>query len=190
MADVMTTKELLRETEERMKKCLHSTEEDMHGFRTGRANPALVEKIDVDYYGSRMPLAQLASITAPEPRMLLVAPWDKGAIGPIEKAIQKSDLGLNPSSDGAVIRLIIPQLTEESRKNLIRQVHKRIEEGRVSIRNVRRDSIERLRGLKKSGDMGEDEERRTEADVQKLTDRYVEQLDAIQKHKEVELTEV
>ncbi len=187
MADV---KELLRDGESRMKKAIEATRHDLQAVRTGRANPALLEKLEVDYYGSRMPLPQVATVTAPEPRMLVVSPWDKGALPAIERAIMKSDLGLSPSSDGSMIRLLIPQLTEETRKNLIRNVHKRVEEGKVSIRNVRRDVIEDLRGLKKNGDIGEDEEKRTEAEVQKLTDRLIHELDAVQKAKEEELLEV
>lgn len=190
MSEAVSTKQLLRDTEERMKKSVQSTQDDIQNFRTGRANPGLVEKVEVSYYGSTMPLAQLASITAPEARLLVVAPWDKGAIGPIEKAIQKADLGLNPSNDGVVVRLPIPQLTEETRKGLIRNVHKRVEEGKVALRNIRRDAIETLRSLKKAGDLGEDEERRTEADVQKLIDRFSDQLDQMQKNKEEELMEV
>src|SRR6185503_2202329 len=150
---------------------------DLQAIRTGRANPALLERVEVDYYGSKMPLPQVATLTAPEARLLVISPWDKGALPAIERAIMKSDLGLNPSSDGSVVRLVIPQLTEETRRNLIKNVHKRIEEGKVAIRNIRRDVIEDLRALKKGGDVGEDEEKRTEAEVQKHTDRFVHDLD-------------
>ena len=190
MADQELLKELLRDAEHRMQQAIVATRHDLQAIRTGRANPALVERVEVDYYGTRMPLPQVATVTAPEPRMLVISPWDKGALPAIERAIIKSDLGLNPSSDGSIIRLLIPQLTEETRKGLIRNVHKRVEEGKVSIRNVRRDVIEDLRGLKKGGDIGEDEEKRTEADVQKVTDKYVHELDAVQKSKEQELLEV
>ena len=190
MADGELIKELVRDAESRMQKSLEATRHDLQSIRTGRANPGLLERVEVDYYGSKMPLPQVATITAPEPRMLVVSPWDKGALPAIERAIQKSDLGLNPSSDGVIVRLIIPQLTEETRRNLIKQVHKRIEEGKVAVRNIRRDVIEDVRSLKKGGDIGEDEEKRTEGDVQKHTDRFIHELDAAQKKKEEELLEV
>ncbi|MGV3722248.1 MAG: ribosome recycling factor [Actinomycetota bacterium] len=183
-------KELLRDSDSRMQKSLEATRHDLQAIRTGRANPSLLEKVEVDYYGSKLPLPQVATVTAPEPRMLVISPWDKGALPAIERGILKAGLGLNPSSDGIIVRLLIPQLTEETRKNLIKQVHKRIEEGKVAVRNIRRDAIEDLRGLKKGGDIGEDEEKRTEGDVQKLTDKYVHELDDLQKHKEEELLEV
>jgi ribosome recycling factor len=190
MADGELLKELLRDTEARMKKTIDATRHELQSIRTGRANPALLERVEVDYYGSKMPLPQVATVTAPEARMLIISPWDKGALPAIERAIMKSDLGLNPSSDGSIVRLVIPQLTEETRKGLIRNVHKRIEEGKVAIRNIRRDAIEDLRALKKGGDVGEDEEKRTEGDVQKLTDRFTHDLDVMQKTKEDELLEV
>lgn len=183
-------KELLHDGDVRMQKAIEATRHDLQAIRTGRANPALLERVEVDYYGSKMPLPQLATVTAPEARMLIVSPWDKGALPAIERAIQRSDLGLNPSSDGTLVRLIIPQLTEETRRNLIKNVHKRVEEGKVAIRNIRRDLIEDLRSLKKSGDIGEDEEKRTEAEVQKITDRHIHELDSVQKTKEAELLEV
>lgn len=190
MADGELMKELLRDSESRMQKSLEATRHDLQSIRTGRANPSLLEKVEVDYYGSKLPLPQVATVTAPEPRMLVISPWDKGALPAIERAILKASLGLNPSSDGIIVRLLIPQLTEETRKSLIKQVHKRIEEGKVAVRNIRRDAIEDLRGLKKGGDIGEDEEKRTEGDVQKLTDKYVHELDDLQKNKEEELLEV
>ena len=187
MADL---KELMRDGENRMKKTIESTRHDLQAIRTGRANPALVERVEVDYYGSKMPLPQVATVTAPEPRMLIISPWDKGALPAIERAIMKSDLGLSPSSDGVVVRLMIPQLTEETRKNLIKNVHKRVEEGKVAIRNIRRDVIEGARNLKKNGEIGEDDEKRTEGEIQKVTDRYIHELDGVQKAKEEELLEV
>jgi ribosome recycling factor len=190
MADGELFKKLLRETESRMQKSVESTRHDLQAIRTGRANPSLVERVEVDYYGSKMPLPQVATVTAPEARMLIIAPWDRGALPAIERAIMKSDLGLNPSSDGSVVRLVIPQLTEETRRNLIKNVHKRIEEGKVAIRNIRRDMIEQLRTHKKAGEIGEDEEKRTEGDAQKLTDRYIKEFDGMQKSKEEELLEV
>ncbi|MFN3650902.1 MAG: ribosome recycling factor [Armatimonadota bacterium] len=190
MADENFGKNLLRDADDRMRKSIESTQHDLQAIRTGRANPALLERVEVEYYGSKMPLPQVATVTAPEARMLVVSPWDRGALPAIERAIMKSDLGLNPSSDGQMIRLIVPQLTEETRKGLIKQVHKRIEEGKVAIRNIRRDAIEQLRSAKKNSEIGEDEEKRLEGDVQKSTDKFVAELDAIQKHKEAELMEV
>ena len=190
MANEELLKTRIRDAETRMKKAIEATRHDLQAIRTGRANPALLEKVEVEYYGTKMPLPQLATITAPEPRMLVVSPWDKNALPAIERAIQKSDLGLNPSSDGTVVRLAIPQLTEETRKQLIRQVHRRIEEGKVAVRNIRRDVIEELRSLKKNGEIAEDEEKRTEGEVQKLTDRYIHLLDEMQRTKEEELLEV
>src|SRR5438309_1864870 len=133
MADDELIKELLHDTESKMRKAVEVSQHDLAGIRTGRANPGLVEKLEVDYYGSRLPLTQMATVTAPEPRLLVISPWDKKAIPAIEKAIQKSELGLNPSSDGNVVRLPVPALNEESRRNLIRIVHRRIEEGKVAI---------------------------------------------------------
>lgn len=190
MPDDDLLKELLRDAEGRMQKTVEVTRHDLAGIRTGRANPALVEKIEVEYYGSKMPLMQVATVTAPEPRMLIIAPWDKGALSAIERAIQKSDLGLNPGNDGNVVRLPVPALTEESRKNLIKVVHRRVEEGRVSVRNIRRDAVEHLRKMKKDGEVGEDDEKRTEDAVQKLTDRHIHAMDDLQKAKEHELMEV
>lgn len=190
MANEDLLKELVSDAESRMKKAIEATRHDLQAIRTGRANPALLERVEVDAYGSKMPLPQVATVTAPEARMLVISPWDRGVLPAIERAIQKADLGLNPSSDGTIVRLIIPQLTEETRKNLIKQVHKRIEEGKVAIRNIRRDVIEQSRTLKKNSEIGEDEEKRTEGEAQKLTDRYVHELDSIQKSKEEELLEV
>lgn len=190
MAHEEFLKELLRDAEARMQKSIEATRHDLQVIRTGRAHPGIVERVEVDYYGSKLPLPQVATITAPEPRMLVIAPWDKNALPAIERAILKSDLGLNPSSDGTIVRLAIPQLTEETRRNLIRQLHRRIEEGKVAVRNIRRDLIEDLRRLKKDGDIGEDEEKRTESDAQKVTDRYIHDLDHMQKVKEGELLEV
>jgi len=190
MPDDDLIKELLRETETRMQKSIEVTRHDLAGIRTGRANPGLVEKVEVEYYGSRLPLTQVATVTAPEPRLLVIAPWDKQVIPAIERAILKSDLGLNPASDGNVIRLPVPQLTEETRRNLIKLVHKRIEEGKVAVRNIRREAIEHLRAFKKDGEVAEDDEKRTEDQVQKQTDRCIHDLDQLQKAKEAELLEV
>src|SRR5918911_1632349 len=142
MAEGEGLKKLVRDSETRMQKSIEATRHDLQTIRTGRANPALLERVEVEYYGSKMPLPQVATVTAPEARMLVVSPWDKGALPAIERAIQRSDLGLNPSSAGAAARLPTPRPTEETRRNLIKNVHKRIEEGKVAIRNIRRDAIE------------------------------------------------
>jgi ribosome recycling factor len=190
MAAEELLRELLRDTEEKMQKALEATRRDLTTIRTGRANPSILDRVEVDYYGSRLPLTQVATVSAPDARMLVIAPWDKGALGPIEKALQKSDLGLTPNNDGTVIRLIIPQLTEERRREMTKMVHRKIEDGKVSVRNVRRDAIEELRALKKAGDVAEDEEKRTEEQVQKLTDKYIYELDVAKTAKDAELMEV
>jgi len=179
-----------KNAEERMVKAVESARHDYATIRTGRANPAMLEPIKVDYYGTPTPVNQLANISVPEPRQLLIAPWDKSAIPLIEKAIQKSDLGLNPNTDGAGIRLIIPALTEERRREYIKQLHKKAEEHRVAVRNIRRDANEHLKQLEKSSDASEDDVKRAQEQIQKTTDKYIEQIDHITKAKEAELMEV
>lgn len=174
----------------RMKKAVEAASHDYESLRTGRATPGLLEKVTVDYYGSQMPVSQLATISVPEPRQLLIAPWDRSVIPLIEKAIMKSDLGLSPSTDGSGIRLNIPQLTEERRKEMIKQLHKKAEEHRVSIRNIRRDANEHLKGLEKSGDVSEDELKRYQEQIQKATDKFIDQVDQLTKAKENELLEI
>src|SRR5205085_10770898 len=159
-------------------------------IRTGRANPKLLDRIHVDYYGTQVPLNQLASFSVPEPRLLVIQPFDRSAIGSIEKAILSSDLGLTPSNDGNVIRLTFPALTEERRKDLTKLAHHRAEEGRVAVRNVRRHVKESLERLQKDGEISEDELRRAERQLQRLTDQHVEQIDRLLEHKEKELMEV
>jgi ribosome recycling factor len=190
MAAEELLRELLRDTEEKMQKALEATRRDLTTIRTGRANPAILDRVEVEYYGSRLPLIQVATVSAPEPRSLIIAPWDKGALGPIERALMKSDLGLTPNNDGNVIRLNIPQLTEERRREMTKMVHRKIEDGKVSVRNVRRDTIEDLRSLKKAGDVAEDEEKRTEEQVQKITDKFIYELDVAKTAKDAELMEV
>ena len=163
---------------------------DMSTIRTGRAAPALVEKIVVDYYGSEVPIQQLAGFQVPEARMLIINPYDKGSLGAIEKAIQHSDLGLNPSNDGQVIRLSFPPLTAERRKELVKVVRKLAEDHRIAVREIRRDAMKGLKELVDSGVVGADEERRAEEQVQKLTDDHVKKLDDLLKHKEAEIMEV
>lgn len=180
----------MNETERKMKRAVEAAQQDYTTIRTGRANPQLLEKVTVDMYGSSMPVNQVATISVPEPRQLVIAPWDKSAIPAIERAIQKSDLGLTPSSDGNVVRLNIPHLTEERRKEMIKVLHKKAEEHRVAVRNVRREGNEDLKKLEKSHEASEDDVRRATEQVQKLTDKYIEQIDAVTRAKEAELMEV
>lgn len=182
--------ELLEDASERMEKSVEATHHELATVRTGRASPALLDRVVVDYYGAPTPLRQLATISAPEPRMLTVQPYDKTSMKLIEKAISNSDLGLNPSNDGNTMRLIIPELNEERRRELVRVARHIAEEGRIAIRNVRRDVKHDLRELKDAGETGEDDERRAEADLQKLTDQRIAELDALLKTKEEEILEV
>jgi ribosome recycling factor len=182
--------DLLKEMEEHMHKSLEATRRELTTIRTGRANPSLLDRIEVEYFGSRLPINQVANISVPEPRMIVVSPWDKKALPALEKAILKSDVGMTPNSDGNVIRLVIPQLTEERRREMTKVVGRKIEEGKVSVRNIRRESIEDLRSLKKEGEIAEDEEKRTEDQVQKVTDRFIYELDVAHRAKEAELMEV
>jgi ribosome recycling factor len=181
---------LFKDAEERMKHAIEHLKQDFAGYRTGRANPAMVERIMVDYHGTPMQLQHLASITVPEPRQLLIQPWDQSAVQAIEKAIQRSELGVNPVSDGRTLRINLPPLTEERRKDLIKQVHKRAEEGRVAIRNIRRDLHEHLRQMQKNKQISEDELKRYEQQMEKLTHKYIEEVDKLQKAKDEELMEV
>jgi ribosome recycling factor len=182
--------ELLADAGDRMTKSVDSTRNELASVRTGRASPHLLDRIVVDYYGAATPLSQLSNIAATDARLLTVTPYDKGAIGAIEKAINESDVGLTPNNDGNVIRLQIPDLTAERRQEMVKVVHGVGEEGRIAIRNVRRDVISDLRELKKDGDIGEDDERRAEADLQKLTDKSVGDIEALMKGKEEEILTV
>jgi ribosome recycling factor len=182
--------ELLADARERMGKSVESTNHEFASVRTGRASPALVDRVVVDYYGAPTPLRQLATISAPEARLLSIQPYDKSAIKFIEKAINESDLGLNPSNDGNVIRLAIPELTEERRRELVKVARHIAEEGRVAIRNIRRDVMHDLRELKEAGETGSDDEHRAEVELQKLTDEKVGELDHLLKGKEEEILEV
>jgi ribosome recycling factor len=174
----------------RMDKSVESAAHEFNTVRTGRASAALLDRIQVDYYGTPTPLQQLATINVPEPRMLTIQPFDPSSIKQIERAIQESDLGLTPSNDGKVIRLPIPQLTEERRKELVKVVRNMAEEGRVAVRNVRRDAIHHLKELVDNGEVGSDEEHRAEDRVQKLTDEHVHEIDELLKRKEAEIMEV
>jgi ribosome recycling factor len=184
------TDELLADARERMGKSVDSTRQEFNSVRTGRASPALLDRISVDYYGAATPLKQLATVNAPEARLLSVQPYDKSSIKAIERAIMESDVGLTPSNDGNVIRLTIPELTEERRKQLVKVVRHITEEGRVAIRNIRRDVMHDLRELKEAGEAGADDEHRAEAELQKLTDAKIAELDSALKGKEEEILEV
>ena len=171
--------DLLKDARDRMGKSIESTKHEFATVRTGRASPHLLDRVSVDYYGTQTPLKQIAQVAASEARLLTITPYDKSSIKSIEKAILESDLGLTPNNDGNVIRLSIPELTEERRKELVKVVHGLAEEGRVAVRNIRRDCMHHLRDLRKSGEAGEDEERRAEAELQKLTDANVKDIDEL-----------
>ena len=179
--------ELLADAADRMSKSVEATKHDFSSVRTGRANPTLLDRITVDYYGAQTPLNQLSTVTAPEARLITVTPYDKSSIKAIEKAINESDIGLNPSNDGNVVRLVLPELTEERRKDLVKVVRNIAEEGRIKVRNVRRDVMHDLRELRDGGDVGSDEEHRAETELQKLTDAKVKDIDGLLKGKEEEI---
>jgi ribosome recycling factor len=182
--------ELLADAEERMRKSVDSMRNELATVRTGRASPHLLDRLDIDYYGAQTPLKQLAQVAATDARMLTVTPYDKSSINTIEKAVMESDLGLTPSNDGNVIRLQIPELTEERRKELVKVVHKIAEDGRISVRNIRRDVMHDLRELKKEGEAGSDDEHHGETDLQKHTDASIGEIDSLLKGKEEEILEV
>jgi ribosome recycling factor len=188
--DPNLVKETLHDAEEHMKKTIHAFEIDLRAYRTGRASPAIVEHLSVNYYDTPTPLQQLATITVPEAQVLMIRPFDAHSLKDIEKAISGSDLGLTPNNDGKVIRLIFPRLSEERRNDLIKQVHKRLEEARVSIRNIRRDNQDMLRDFEKEKMISEDDLKRGRDELQKLTDKYIEQAETISKRKEEEIREV
>ncbi|MCW1926933.1 ribosome recycling factor [Bhargavaea beijingensis] len=181
---------LIEETKDRMAKSIQSLRREMASIRAGRANASLLDRISVDYYGAPTPVNQLAGISVPEARLLVIQPYDKSIIGDIEKAILKSDLGLTPANDGNVIRLAVPALTEERRKELVKLVKKDAEEGKVSIRNIRRDANDSLKKLEKGGEITEDDQRGYSEDIQKMTDDHIRQIDEIAKEKEEEIMEV
>jgi len=183
-------KDILKDTEDKMAKAVEMLRKDYTTIRAGRATPGILDKIMVDYYGTATPVNQVANISVPEPRILVIQPWDKSSIPIIEKAILKSDLGLNPSSDGTVIRLVIPQLTAERRQELVKTIKKKAEDSRVAIRNVRRDGIENLKKFEKENAASEDEIKRAQETAQKLTDKYIKEIDHIVEVKEKEIMEV
>jgi ribosome recycling factor len=182
--------ETLLEAEEKMEKAVGVAKDDFAAIRTGRAHPAMFSKIMVDYYGAPTPLNQLASFHIPEARMVIVSPYDKSSLGAVERAIRNSDLGVNPANDGAIIRIVLPELTQERRKEYVKLARTKAEESRVSIRNVRRHAKDSLDKLAKDGDAGEDDVHRAEKELEDVTHRYVAQIDELLKHKEDELSEV
>lgn len=183
-------KEAYKAIEDKMLKSIHVLKEELAGLRAGRANPAILDRISVDYYGVPTPVNQLGSITVPEARVIVIQPWESKILKDIEKAIQKSDIGINPNNDGKVIRLIFPVLTEERRKELTKSVKKFGEDTKVAIRAIRRDAIEHFKAQKKSGDMTEDDLKDAETDIQKLTDKYIADIDKLVELKDKEILEV
>jgi ribosome recycling factor len=182
--------ETLTDAESRMAKSIEALHRDLNTIRTGRASPALLDRIQVEYYGTPTPINQMANISVPEARLLVIQPWDRGVIPDIERALQKSDIGITPSNDGAVIRLAIPALTEDRRKQLVKQVHAQVEDAKVAIRNVRRDSMSVVRDLKNEKMISEDDERRAEQKLDELTKKFVDEADKVGKNKEQEVLEV
>ncbi len=180
----------LKDAEARMEKSVEALHKELAGIRTGRATPALVDRLQVEYYGAPTPLQQLANITAPEARLLVIQPYDRSAMASIEKAIQKSELGLNPSNDGTLIRIPIPPLTEERRKEFVKMVKQKAEQARVAIRNIRRDEVDHVRKIEKDGEVGTDEVDRGLQQIQKITDRFVAKVDEVAHKKEQEILEV
>lgn len=186
----MTVADVTKDARARMGKAMDSLHHHLNSVRTGRAAPSLVEDVKVDYYGATMPLNQLASVSAPESRLLVITPWDKGSMGPIEKGIQMSGLGLTPNNDGQVIRLTIPALTEERRKQMVKMVHGHVEDSKVAVRNIRRDAMQSLKSLVSNKEISEDDERRAQAELETLTRKYIDEADSIGKAKEREVLEV
>jgi ribosome recycling factor len=180
----------LQEARQQMEKAVEVMRREFSGVRTGKASPALLDTVKVEAYGSYMPLNQVGTVSAPEPRLLVVQAWDRSMMGPIERAIRESDLGLNPSNDGKVIRVPIPPLTEERRREYVRLLHRMAEEAKVAVRHVRKEANDAIKAHQKDGSVSEDDARREQDEVQKLTDRYVEKIDELTKHKEAEVMEV
>ena len=181
---------VLTETEDLMKKTLDATRHELSKIRTGKASPALLDMVRVEYYGSQVPITQVASVAAPEPRLLVVTPWDKAAVKPVAAAIRNAELGLNPQDDGAVIRVPVPQPNEERRRDLVKMVGRLVEEGRVRVRQVRRDANERLKKMDKDGHVSEDDIKKLHDRIQKLTDDYVKHMDDLLARKQAEVMEV
>ena len=186
----MTIKEIHSGHEDKMKKALEVLRKEYGSLRAGRATPSLLDKVMVDYYGSPTPVNQVANISVPEPRVIVIQPWEKTMLNAIDKAIQKSDLGLMPNSDGVVIRLAIPQLTQERRAEIVKVIHKKAEDCRVAVRNLRRDANESIKKVEKDKTVSEDEAKKAQDDIQKLTDKYIKEIDQIMAGKEKEIMEV
>lgn len=186
----MATKEVFQETEEKMKKAMESLKRELGNIRAGRATPAMLERVSVDYYGAPTPVNQVANVSAPEPRLLVIQPWEKNMLGAIEKAILKSDLGITPNNDGSVIRLNIPQLTQQRRAELVKMTKKSAEEAKVAVRNLRREANDALKKLEKEKAISEDDNKRAQEEMQKLTDKYIKEVDRIAANKETEIMEV
>ncbi|MCR1951532.1 MULTISPECIES: ribosome recycling factor [unclassified Clostridium] len=183
-------KDIIQRAEEKMNKTISVLKSDLSTMRAGRANPTMLDRIQVDYYGSPCPLNQVANISAPEPRVLVISPWEKSLMKEIEKAILTSDLGINPSNDGSVIRLVVPELTEETRKNLVKNVKKTGEEAKVALRSIRREANDKIKALKKDGEITEDELKNSEEKVQKVIDSFVKEVDTIIVAKEKEIMSI
>lgn len=181
---------IFSKTKEKMEKCLNSLERDYKAVRAGRANPAILDRVTVDYYGTPTPINQMAAISVPEPRMLMIQPWDASTLKEIEKAINTAEIGINPSNDGKVIRLVFPPLTEERRKELVKDIAKRAEEAKVAIRNVRRDAMDDLKKLKKNNEITEDYQKTGEKKLQDITDSYVKEAEEMEKKKEQEILSI
>lgn len=181
--------DVYKTTEHKMKRTVEVFGQELQTIRTGRATPALLDRIQVDYYGTPTPVNAVATISAPDPRLVVIQPWDRNMLGPIEKAIQKSELGINPTNDGQVVRLALPQLTEDRRKDLVKQVHQRAEEARISVRNCRRDAMDGVKKLEQGG-LSKEESHRAQERLQKLTDQHVYQIEEVSKRKETDVMEV
>ncbi|SHI70081.1 ribosome recycling factor [Clostridium amylolyticum] len=180
-------KDIISKADEKMKKSISVLKSDLSTLKAGRANPTMLDRIEVEYYGSMVPVNQVSNVSAPEPRVLMITPWEKSTLKDIEKAILKSDLGINPSNDGSVIRLVIPELTEETRRNLVKTVKKYGEDTKIAIRSIRRDANDKIKALKKDSDLSEDEMKKSEEDIQKTTDTYVKEVDKVIEAKEKEI---
>ncbi len=186
----MTVKEIMDTAKDKMGKSVGVYERDMQALRAGRANPQVLDRITVDYYGSPTPITQVGGVSSPEPRLLVISPWDSSLLKPIEKAIQASELGINPTDDGKVIRLVFPVPSEERRKDLVKQARKEAEDAKVAVRSIRRDAIEQIKKLKKASEITEDDQRKAEEDMQKLTDKAIKDVDSVCAAKEKEIMEV
>lgn len=183
-------KDIKKNSEEKMSKTISRLESDLSTMKAGRANPTMLDRIQVDYYGSLCPLSQVANVSAPEPRVLMITPWEKPLLKDIERAILKSDLGLNPSNDGSVIRLVIPELTEETRKTLVKNIKKTGEEAKVAIRSIRRDANDKIKALKKNDEISEDQYKQGEDEIQKITDSKIKKVDIIIEEKEISVMSI